>query len=106
MRFSGFGSIGQFSGGSEGDVILRAGLIWKREDGFEVEAFPTEQLDSCFSAKPDLEAVYPLLVELVMARRGFGSDEAAMAGLKSLGLNNGLAIEVAIRDAIGSRAVV
>ena len=69
MRFGSFGSIVQLGPGSEGYVLLRAGLLQTSGDYWQIEVQPTPLLRSLFTAMPELEELYPVLVEFVMIFR-------------------------------------
>ena len=106
MRLSSFGGVVQFCPGSEGDILLRAGLIGKREVGHQVEVYATLLLESCFAAMPDFTSVYPLLVEMVCSRRmpEIVNPAEVLTKLQAMGLQNVLTIELAIRSAFDPRA--
>ena len=67
MRFSWFGGfIVQFYEGAEGHLLKELGLIelhrgWRRR----CEAEPTDKLRAMCDSRPDLDTLYPHLVELV-----------------------------------------
>ena len=75
MRFGLLGSVVQLGPRSEGYVLLQAGLI-TREEGFDpssgewqAEIQPTPLLQSLFTTMPEMEQLYPVLVEFVMVFR-------------------------------------
>lgn len=97
MRFGLFGSIVQLDPGSEGFVLRQAGLIQASGEEWEVEIQPTPLLRSLFTAMPDMEELYPLLVEFVLIYRyphtpGFVDDRTIARRLVRLGMtSDGLA---------------
>lgn len=91
MRFGSFGSLVQLEPGSEGYVLLRAGLLQTSGDYWQIEVQPTPLLRSLFTAMPELEELYPALVEFVMIFRyrdnpGFVDAEATARRLTRLGM--------------------
>ena len=76
MRFGILGSIVQIEPGSEGYVLWQAGLIDKRCHDWQVEIQPTPLLRSLFATMPELEELYPVLVEFVLPFRYPGSRVA------------------------------
>jgi hypothetical protein len=67
MRFSWFGGfIIQFYEGTEGHLLKEVGLIELREAGDDCEAEPTDKLRAMCDCRPDLDTLYPNLVELVI----------------------------------------
>ena len=76
MRFGLFGSIVQLEPGSEGYVLRQAGLLQTGGQEWELEIQPTPLLRSLFTAMPDMEELYPLLVEFVLAmKHGLGLNK-------------------------------
>ena len=69
MRFGPFGSLVQLEPGSEGYVLLQAGLLQTSGEYWQIEVQPTPLLRSLFTAMPSLEELYPVLVEFVMTFR-------------------------------------
>src|SRR3954467_6793539 len=91
MRFGSFGSLVQLEPGSEGYVLLRAGLLQTSGDYWQVEIQPTPLLRSLFTAMPKLEELYPALVEFVMIFRyldnpGFVDADGTAQRLTELGM--------------------
>jgi hypothetical protein len=66
MRFGPFGSFVQISPGNEGFTLWEADLIDTGGDEWEMEIKPTPRLRSMFSSMPDMDALYPVLIELVV----------------------------------------
>jgi hypothetical protein len=97
MRFGFFGSIVQLEFVSEGFVLRQAGLLQTGGDAWEIEIQPTPLLRSLFTAMPDMEELYPLLVEFVLIYRyphspGFVDDRNIARRLARLGMtSDGLA---------------
>ena len=69
MQFGMFGSFVQIEPNSEGWVLWRAGLLERGGKPWAVEIQPTPRLRAMFTAMPELETLYPLLVEYVMIFR-------------------------------------
>jgi hypothetical protein len=66
MRFGLLGSIVQIGPGSEGYMLWQADLIDKGGEDWEVEIQPTVLLRSLFTSMPEMEVLYPVLVEFVL----------------------------------------
>jgi hypothetical protein len=93
MQFGPFGSLVQLEPGSEGHVLLQAGLIQTSGDYWQIEIQPTPLLRSLFTSTPELEELYPLLVEFVMIFRyldnpGFVDDREVALRLARLGMTD------------------
>ena len=69
MQFGMLGSMVQIEPRSEGWVLWRGGLLERSGQPRAVEIQPTPRLRAMFTTMPDLEALYPVLVEYVMAFR-------------------------------------
>lgn len=63
MKLSEFGSLCQFSPGTEGNLLQQLGLLSVAGN----EVHPTERLKTLFGEMPPLKDVYEALVELVLA---------------------------------------
>jgi hypothetical protein len=92
MRFGEFGSFVQIEPGSDGYVLWLAGLITRRED-WQVEIEPTPLLRSLFTGMPEMEELYPVLVEYVLIFRypdlpGFVDDREISRRLVGLGMTD------------------
>ena len=110
MRFGLLGSIVQIEPGTDGNVLCVAGLITRQAEPWWVEIHPTPLLRSLFSGMPELEELYPVLVEFVLSYRypnfpGFVDDRTIARNLMGLGMTPeglemlGELIEDAIRRA-------
>ncbi len=91
MRFGLFGSIVQIHPRSEGYVLWQEGLIQTSGEEWEVEIHPTPLLRSLFTVMPELEELYPVLVEFVMMFRypnlpGFVDVRRVERKLRALGI--------------------
>jgi hypothetical protein len=91
MRFGLFGSIVQLDPGSEGFVLRQAGLLQTAGEAWKVEIQPTPLLRSLFTVMPELDELYPVLVEFVMIFRyldnpGFVDAEATARRLVEMGM--------------------
>jgi hypothetical protein len=69
VRFGILGSVFQIEPPSEGYALWQAGLFDKRGDPWQVEIQPSDLLRSLFTTMPELEELYPVLVEFVMSYR-------------------------------------
>ncbi len=92
MRFGLLGSIAQIEPGSEGHLLWQADLLDKTADNWQVEIQPSGLLRSLFTAFPEMEELYPVLVELVMTYRyagipGFVDAKATARRLVELGIS-------------------
>jgi hypothetical protein len=108
MQFGMLGSIVQIEPYSEGWVLWRAGLLERDGEPWAVEIRSTPRLRAMFTAMPELEAVYPVLVEYVMSFRyrdnpGFVDANKVERLLTAMGMTrDGLAsLHVAVADADG-----
>jgi hypothetical protein len=104
MRFGSVGSMVQLENGSEGDALWRAGMLEKRGKDWRLEIEPTPLLRSLFAPMPELEELYPVLVEFVMIYRfpnaaGFVDEQEVGRKLGELGLTAGGL--VTLRERIG-----
>jgi hypothetical protein len=91
MRFGLFGSIVQMDIGAEGHVLQMAGLLQTGGDEWELEIQPTPLLRSLFNAMPEMEQLYPVLVEVVLIFRypdfpGFVDARATVRRLAEMGM--------------------
>ena len=93
MRFNTwFGAIVQTQPGSEGDRLISAGLLRRVHDGRDVIGVEaTATLAGYFEQMPELERLYPLLVEFLACSRfagypGFCSGDAGQQ-LRALGMS-------------------
>jgi hypothetical protein len=91
MRFGLLGSVFQIDPGSEGYLLWLADLIDKGGEDWEVEIQPTALLRSLFTAMPEMEELYPVLVEFVLIYHyrgipGFVDGEATVQRLVELGM--------------------
>jgi hypothetical protein len=91
MRFGIMGSVVQFTPSSEGHLLWRAGLL--QTDGLmgAAEYHPTQLLRSLFTDIPEMEELYPVLVEFVLIFRyldipEFVDAEATVRRLTELGI--------------------
>ncbi len=93
IRFGPFGSIVQLAPFSEGYLLWWAGLLLT--DGLEgaAEYEPSRLLRSLFTVMPEMEDLYPVLVEFVMIFRyldtpGFVNAEETARRLFELGITS------------------
>ena len=66
MRLGLLGSVYQITPGREGFTLWESDLIDTTGNPWELEILPTDRLRSMFSPMPAMEALYPVLVELVV----------------------------------------
>jgi hypothetical protein len=93
MRFGLYGSIVQLEPGSEGFVLQQAGLLQTSGQAWELEVQPTPLLRSLFNAMPEMDQLYPVLVEFVLIFRypdipRFVDDRKITRRLVSLGMTS------------------
>src|SRR4051794_3694808 len=91
MRFGPFGCLVQIEPGSEGYVLWQACLIEISGNYWELEIHPTPLLRSLFTVTPELEKLYPVLVEFVLMFRypnlpGFVDVRLVERKLRALGI--------------------
>jgi hypothetical protein len=91
MRFGLLGSVYQLAPGREGYLLWQADLLDKGGEDWEVEIQPTDLLRSLFTAMPEMEELYPVLVEFVLICRyrgipGFVDAKATTRRLAELGM--------------------
>ena len=91
MRLGLLGSVFQLAPGSEGYLLWQADLIDKGGEDWEVEIQPTDLLRSLFTSMPQMEELYPVLVEFVLIYHyrgipGFVDAEATVRRLAELGM--------------------
>jgi hypothetical protein len=93
MRFGFLGSVVQLGPLSEGYVLQQAGLLQTGGEDWEIEILPTPLLRSLFTDMPEMEQLYPVLVEYVMIFRyldnpGFVDAEEVTRRLIGLGMTD------------------
>jgi hypothetical protein len=91
MRFGLLGSVYQLAPGREGYLLWQADLLDKGGEDWEVEIQPTDLLRSLFSSMPEMEDLYPVLVEFVLLYHyrgipGFVDAEAISRRLAEMGM--------------------
>src|SRR5262249_8673266 len=112
MHLSFWGTLAQISPGTECDSLIKLGLLRVRKMEWEADLEPTDRLVALFDRMPDLERLFPLLVEVVLYYKyrsypGFVDLRAVERQLLSIGMTeDGLASLLAlVNGAVGRRAI-